>query len=103
MRLDKYLKVSRLVKRRTVAHDLCVAGGAILNERVAKASSDVSVGDTLKLLLGKRELTVRIETVPLKAVPAQLASSLYSVLSDVYNNASTVTFEDGPDDESDEA
>ncbi len=86
MRLDKYLKVSRLIKRRTVANELCTGGGVLLNDKMAKPSSEVKVGDTLTLNLGRRILTVRIEAVPQSAVPAQSAASLYTVMSDVYNN-----------------
>jgi ribosomal 50S subunit-recycling heat shock protein len=88
MRLDKFLKVSRLIKRRTVANDLCSAGGATINGKVAKPASEVSVGDVLTLQLGSRTLVVKVELVPEKAVPAQLASSLYTVISDAYNSPS---------------
>ena len=47
MRLDKYLKVSRLIKRRTVANEACDAGRVMINEKVAKASTDVKVGDVI--------------------------------------------------------
>lgn len=82
MRLDKFLKLSRLVKRRTVAHDLCVGGGVLLNGKVAKPASEVNPGDTLTLHLGSRTLCVQVASVPEKAVPAQAAASLYTVISD---------------------
>jgi ribosomal 50S subunit-recycling heat shock protein len=89
MRLDKFLKVSRLIKRRTVANDLSTGGGVQINGKVAKPAADVRVGDVLTLELGARVLSVRVEQVPEKAVPAQLAGSLYTVLSDTYNKASS--------------
>ena len=51
MRLDKYLKVSRLIKRRTVANDACDAGRVMINDKVAKASADVKAGDIIELSL----------------------------------------------------
>ena len=49
MRLDKYLKVSRLIKRRTVANEACDAGRVLVNDKVAKASANVSPGDTITI------------------------------------------------------
>ena len=54
MRLDKYLKVSRLIKRRTVANEACDAGRVLVNGKPARASYDVKVGDTLTVQLGAR-------------------------------------------------
>jgi len=82
MRLDKFLKVSRLVKRRTVAADLCHGSHAHQNGKVAKASSEVAAGDLLQLRFGRRILTVTVLQVPEKAVPAQSAHTLYQVVSD---------------------
>ena len=61
MRLDKYLKVSRLIKRRTVANDACDAGRVLINDKVAKAGANVKVGDviTLQTTYGIYEYTVR--------------------------------------------
>ncbi len=85
MRLDKFLKVSRLIKRRTVANELSSGGGVTVNGKVAKPSTEINVGDELTLDLGRRVLTVRVECVPEKAVPAQSAASLYTVIADAYN------------------
>ena len=54
MRLDKYLKVSRLIKRRTVANEACDAGRVMVNSRVAKASQDVKVGDIIEIAFGNK-------------------------------------------------
>lgn len=59
MRLDKYLKVSRLIKRRTVANEACDAGRVLVNGKPARASYDVKVGDTLTVQLGARETAGR--------------------------------------------
>ena len=56
MRLDKYLKISRLIKRRTVANEACDAGRVFVNGKPARASYDVKVGDLLELQLGERVL-----------------------------------------------
>lgn len=60
MRLDKYLKVSRLIKRRTVANEACDIGRISVNGRVVKASYDVKVGDRLEIALGNRTLAVEV-------------------------------------------
>ena len=60
MRLDKYLKVSRLIKRRTVANEACDAGRISVNGRVARASYDVKEGDKIEFALGNRTLAVEV-------------------------------------------
>ena len=60
MRLDKYLKVSRIIKRRTVANEACVAARVTVNGRPAKASYDVKVGDKLSIQFGARTLNVEV-------------------------------------------
>ena len=79
MRLDKYLKVSRLIKRRTVANEACDAGRVTVNGKVARASYDVKVGDEIALTLGARE--VRAEVVAVQETVAKNdASMLYKIL-----------------------
>lgn len=80
MRLDKYLKVSRLIKRRTVAKDVCTGGKVEINGKVAKAGSEVKVGDKLSIRFGDKVLEVIIKDVQ-ENVRASEASSLYEVLS----------------------
>ena len=63
MRLDKYLKVSRLIKRRTVANDACDAGRVMINGKVAKASVDVKAGDIIEISFGKVRVTDVKDTV----------------------------------------
>lgn len=63
MRLDKYLKVSRLIKRRTVANDACDAGRVMLNGKVAKASTDVKVGDQIEIEFGNKKVSVEVTQI----------------------------------------
>ncbi len=63
MRLDKYLKVSRLIKRRTVANDACDAGRVLINGKVAKASVDVKLGDEIEIQFGNKNVKVRVTDV----------------------------------------
>ena len=79
MRLDKYLKVSRLIKRRTVANEACDAGRGLANGKPARASYEVKEGDELTLLLGTREFRVRVVSVQ-ETVGKADASLLYEVL-----------------------
>ena len=66
MRLDKFLKVSRLIKRRTVANEACDAGKVVVNGKVARASYDVKEGDIIEITLGAR--TVKVQVCDVKEV-----------------------------------
>jgi ribosomal 50S subunit-recycling heat shock protein len=83
MRIDKWLKVSRLIKRRTVAQMACDQGRVFVNDRPVKPAHDIKAGEKLHIEFGPRALTVEVVTVPAGAVPAQSASTLYKVLEDV--------------------
>lgn len=63
MRLDKYLKVSRLIKRRTVANEACDAGRVLLNDKVARASAEVKAGDVITIQFGNKDVKVEVLTV----------------------------------------
>lgn len=63
MRLDKYLKVSRLIKRRTVANEACDNGRVMINDKVAKASTDVKVGDIISISFGNKDVKVEVTDV----------------------------------------
>lgn len=80
MRLDKYLKVSRLIKRRTVANEACDASKVLLNGKAAKPSAEVKEGDRLELRFGERVLAVEVLSVAEHAAKAD-ASSLYRVVN----------------------
>ena len=79
MRLDKYLKVSRIIKRRTVANDACDAAHVTVNGRQAKASYDVKEGDIIEVSFGQRTLKVRVLDIREFTAKAD-ASSLYEVI-----------------------
>ena len=63
MRLDRLLKVSRLIKRRTVANEACDAGRVMVNGRPAKASTNVKVGDEIEILFGQKSVKVRVTDI----------------------------------------
>ncbi len=79
MRLDKYLKVSRIIKRRTVANDACDSEHVTVNGRPAKASYDVKEGDVIVVSFGQRTLKVKVLDVREHAAKAD-AASLYEVI-----------------------
>lgn len=60
MRLDKFLKVSRLIKRRTVANEACDAGRVTINDKPAKASANVKVGDVIEIMFGNKPVKVEV-------------------------------------------
>lgn len=76
MRLDKYLKVSRLIKRRTVANEACDNGRVSVNGKVAKASQEVKAGDRIEISLGARILSVEVLQVA-EAVRKDDAAAMY--------------------------
>lgn len=80
MRLDKYLKVSRIIKRRTVANDACDGEHVTVNGRVARASLEVKPGDEITVAFGSRTLTVRVLKVAETAGKAD-AGELYEIVS----------------------
>ena len=79
MRLDKFLKVSRLIKRRTVANEACDAEKVSVNGKPARASYDVKVGDEIEINMGKSPLKIRVLKV-VEGVGKDGASDLYEVV-----------------------
>lgn len=79
MRLDKYLKVSRLIKRRTIANEACDAGRVLVNEKVAKASLDVKVGDKITILFGNKETKVEVLSLT-ETIHKEDAEKMYKYL-----------------------
>lgn len=79
MRLDKYLKVARLIKRRTVANEACDAGRVMLNGRPAKASAEVKQGDVIAIAFGNREVKVEVLSVQ-ETVRKEEAAELFRYL-----------------------
>lgn len=81
MRLDKYLKISRLIKRRTVANEACDAGRVLVNGRAARASYEVKEGDVLEITLGERVLKAQVLSVTEYARKDE-AAALYRMLEE---------------------
>ena len=81
MRLDKYLKVSRIIKRRTVANDACDAARISVNGRTVKASYQVKIGDEIEVSVGGRALRVRVKDVR-EQVGKNDADTLYEVIDE---------------------
>lgn len=79
MRLDKYLKVSRLIKRRSVANEACDAGKVTVNGKIARASYDVKEGDVIEITLGVRSVKVRVTTVK-EVVRKEEAAAMYEAV-----------------------
>jgi ribosomal 50S subunit-recycling heat shock protein len=79
MRLDKYLKVSRIIKRRTVANEACDAGRVLVGGKVARASYDVKVGDILEISFGTRTVKVEV-TLVAETVRKDDAASMYKLV-----------------------
>ncbi len=79
MRLDKYLKVSRIIKRRTVANEACDADRVTINGRPAKASAQVKEGDVLEIMFGTNPLKVEVLSVK-ETVKKEEAKEMYKVL-----------------------
>ncbi len=79
MRLDKYLKNSRLIKRRTIANEACDAGKVLVNGKVARASYDVKLEDVIEIQMGARPVKVRVLAVSEHATKAD-AAEMYAVV-----------------------
>ena len=81
MRIDKYLKNSRLIKRRTVAKEACDGGRISINGKTAKAGAEVGVGDEVTIVFGNRILTVRVTDVK-DSARKEDAAEMYEVISE---------------------
>jgi ribosomal 50S subunit-recycling heat shock protein len=81
MRLDKFLKVSRLVKRRTMAKEVCDSGRVQLNGKPSKSSSTVKIGDNLSIRYGNKLVTVHIERI-VDTTKKEEAATMYTLLSE---------------------
>lgn len=79
MRLDKFLKVSRLIKRRTVANEACDAGKILVNQKVARASYSVKEQDVIEINIGKNPLKVRVKKI-LEHANKENVTEMYEVV-----------------------
>ena len=85
MRIDKYLKVSRILKKREVGKQLALNERLFINGRLAKASSEVNVGDIVKIVFGHREITIKVLDTRLTASKEQ-AFEMYEVIEEIKEN-----------------
>lgn len=81
MRLDKYLKVSRIIKRRTVAKEIADNGRILVNDKVAKSSTDINLGDVITVQFGNKKLTVQVEKI-LDSTKKEDATLMYTIISE---------------------
>lgn len=79
MRLDKYLKVSRIIKRRTVANEACDAGRVTVNGKIARASYDIKIGDVIEIAFGTRNFKAEVVTVQ-ETVKKDDAAAMYKIV-----------------------
>ena len=79
MRLDKYLKVSRIIKRRTIANEACDAGRVMVNGKAARASYDIKVGDVIEIAFGTRNFKAEVLTVQ-ETVKKDDAAAMYKIV-----------------------
>ena len=81
MRLDKYLKVSRLIKRRTVANEVADAGRILINGKIAKASQAVKEGDIIEVTFGNRPIKVKVLSVVAQSTK-NMAREMYEIIAE---------------------
>ena len=81
MRIDKYLKVARVIKRRTIAKDILDFGFVKINDKVAKPSSEVKIGDIITLKLGERLLTIKVTNIA-NTPKKEESKGLFEIVSD---------------------
>ena len=79
MRLDKFLKVSRVIKRRTVANEACDSGRVIINGKIAKASTEVKIGDVLEITFGEKKMKFKINEIKEHVLKAD-AKEMYEIV-----------------------
>ena len=85
MRLDKFLKVSRLIKRRTVANEVSDQGRVLVNNNQAKPSKDIKTGDIITIEYFSKKLTIKVLEVPERNISVQQAKELYEIIEDTTN------------------
>lgn len=88
MRLDKFLKVSRLIKRRTVAKEVSDQARIFINDRPAKASKEVKVGDKISIEYYNKTTTVEVVEVPTRNISIQEAKDLYKIIEEIQHRKS---------------
>ncbi|WP_022671198.1 RNA-binding S4 domain-containing protein [Hippea alviniae] len=84
MRLDQFLKESRIIKRRTVAKQMCDEGFVFVNSKKAKASYEVKMGDEIEIYFKQKKIKYKVEDLPQKGTPKSLAKKYYTTISEEY-------------------
>ena len=85
MRLDKYLKVSRLIKRRTLAKEASESERILVNDKIAKPSKELKIGDTITIEFGRKEITVRVLSLT-PSIKKEDASNMYELISESFKD-----------------
>lgn len=93
MRLDKYLKVSRLIKRRTVAKEISDQGRISINDKVAKSSSNVSTNDEIEVRFGNKTLRIRVIKI-VETTKKEASADMYEIISETFAQDFRTTDED---------
>lgn len=81
MRLDKYLKVSRLIKRRTMAKEVADSGRIEVNGKAAKSSTNIKIGDTIKITLGNKLVSVRVDKI-VDSTKKEDSETMYTIIEE---------------------
>ncbi|AEA33020.1 RNA-binding S4 domain-containing protein [Hippea maritima] len=84
MRLDQFLKETRIIKRRTLAKQMCDEGFVLINSKKAKASYEVKIGDIIDIYFKQKKIKYRIESIPQKGTRKNEASEYYTLLGEEY-------------------
>ncbi len=85
MRIDKYLKVSRIIKRRTLAKEICDSGRVEVNGNIAKASTEIKVNDTVKIQYGNKAVLIKVLLL-LDSTKKDDAKAMYAILEELNSN-----------------
>lgn len=85
MRLDKYLKVSRLIKRRTLAKEASESERILVNDKIAKPSKELKIGDTITIEFGRKEITVKVLSLT-PSIKKEDASNMYELISESFKD-----------------
>ncbi len=86
MRLDKFLKLARIIKRRTIANKACDNDKVEVNGKIAKPSKKVKVGDTVTVTFGQNQYAMRITEIPTGNVPKDKANNLFEIIEERHDN-----------------
>lgn len=81
MRIDKYLKNARIIKRRTIAKEACDQGRVLINEKPAKAGTEIKIGDIIEIGFGNKPMRIRVEKI-LDHAPKGSADTMYSIVEE---------------------